>query len=519
MEHLHKATGQIRSRVWLIAASVQLGVGISCGLLYWHFGLAPLITVVLFAGLSLVGSLVVGWAAGYFAGIPLAAFGDAIIHVSPSENGPAPHTDKLLVGKEYVSSLVYQLYQVASLQDNKLLAEHKREATQASNILSHLPLPLFVFNKQQVITFATDAALGYCGLESAQLFGKPLFDVVDLEFPSDFTLESWVSDCQQNKATDTAYWRQVRLRLKNNDNTLRQFDMAGYYNRDNPKGIEFIVTLFDRTKDYQQEDDSLSFMALAVHELRTPLTLMRGYIEVFEDELQGTLNPEMTRFMQRLHGAAEQLASFVTNILNVARIEEDQLTVKFGEEAWKNVIAHAGNDMKMRADALGKTIDYDIASNLPTVGVDRVTMYEVLCNLLDNAIKYSGTSKQVTVKSYLNTEGLVETVIQDHGVGIPTSVLPNLFEKFHRNHRNQAQISGTGLGLYLSKVIVNAHGGDIWVKSKEGESLPAGQAGTTVGFTVKPYTMLADELKTGNNKDDMVRTAHGWIKNHSLYRR
>ena len=168
--------------------------------------------------------------------------------------------------------------------------------------------------------------------------------------------------------------------------------------------------------------------------------------------------------------------------------------------------------MELRAKALGKHINYNTESKLPSVAIDRVSIYEVLCNLLDNAIKYSGESTEIELKTYKTQDGLVETTIQDHGVGIPTNVLPSLFEKFHRNFRNRSQVSGTGLGLYLSKAIINAHGGDIWVKSKEGE-------GTTVGFTLKPYSMLADELKSGNNKDDMVRTAHGWIKNHSLYRR
>ncbi len=512
MEHLPKLIRQIRNRIWLVTLLVQLIAALVCWLLYQKFTISVTAAAGLFAAMSVIGSLLVGWAAGYFASIPLAAFGDAIIHISPSQNGAAPLTDKLQVGREYVSALVYQLYQVASLQDNKILAEHKREATQASNILTHLPLPLLVFNKQQIITFGTDAALNYCGLESAELFGKSLFEVVDLEFPSDFTLDSWITDCQNNKATDTAYWRQVRMKLKGDDSKLRQFDMAGYYNRDNPTGIEFIITLFDRSKEYQEQDDSLSFIALAVHELRTPLTLMRGYIEVFEDELDGKLDPEMTRFMTRLHGAAEQLSAFVNNILNVARIDGNQLTVKLGEEKWPEVIKHAGDDMALRANALGKTINYNIAADLPTVAVDRVTIYEVICNLLDNAIKYSGASKDVTVTSQLSKDGLIETTVVDHGVGIPSSVLPSLFEKFYRNHRTRTSVSGSGLGLFLSKAIVNAHGGDIWVKSKEGE-------GTTVGFTIKPYSMLADELKTGNNKDAMVRTAHGWIKNHSLYRR
>ncbi|HZM63807.1 MAG TPA: ATP-binding protein, partial [Candidatus Saccharimonadales bacterium] len=83
-------------------------------------------------------------------------------------------------------------------------------------------------------------------------------------------------------------------------------------------------------------------------------------------------------------------------------------------------------------------------------------------------------------------------------------------EKFYRSHRSKEQVGGTGLGLYLSKAIVEAHGGHIWVQSKEGQ-------GSVFGFTVVPYAQLAETSKAGDNKD-IVRGAHGWIKNHSLYR-
>jgi two-component system sensor histidine kinase VicK len=88
--------------------------------------------------------------------------------------------------------------------------------------------------------------------------------------------------------------------------------------------------------------------------------------------------------------------------------------------------------------------------------------------------------------------------------------MANLFTKFYRDHRNRAQIGGTGLGLYLSKSIITAHGGNIWVKSKEGQ-------GSTFGFTLLPYAKLTEGQKSGNA--ELVRGAHGWIKNHSLYRR
>jgi signal transduction histidine kinase len=89
--------------------------------------------------------------------------------------------------------------------------------------------------------------------------------------------------------------------------------------------------------------------------------------------------------------------------------------------------------------------------------------------------------------------------------------LPNLFTKFYRDHRNRAQIGGTGLGLYLSKAIIAAHGGSLWVRSKEGE-------GSTFGFSIMPYAQLAEEIKQSGDQG-ITRGAHGWIKNHSLYRR
>ncbi len=512
MEYLRKTLGQIRGRVWLVAFSLQLGIGAGGWLLYDKYDFAFTQLAIGFVIVTAIGALLTAWVASHAASLPLAAFGKAITHISPSASGPAPNTNTLRIGREYVTKLVYQLYEIASMQDNKELAEHKREATQASSILTHLPLPVLVFSKEQKVTFGSDASLSYLQIQSSELFGKLLFDCVDLEFPSDFTLESWVRDCQQHKAVDSAYWRRVRIRLKDDQQTLRQCDIAGYYSRDNPSGIEFIIVLFDRTEEYAQDDQALSFVALAVHELRAPLTMMRGYIEVFEDELAGKLDAEMTEFMNRMLGAAQQLSTFTNNILNLARIEENQLTLKLHEESWEEIVRHAVGDMTLRARALSKNITYEVEPGLPAAAADRISIYEVLCNLLDNAIKYSGKSNEIKLKSSKNSAGMIETVIEDKGVGIPQNVLPTLFEKFHRNFRTRSQVSGTGLGLYLSKAIVNAHGGDIWVKSKLGE-------GTTIGFTLKPYSMLADEQKSGNNKDDMVRTAHGWIKNHSLYRR
>lgn len=169
--------------------------------------------------------------------------------------------------------------------------------------------------------------------------------------------------------------------------------------------------------------------------------------------------------------------------------------------------------MKPRAEVRGISLELAIDPDLPEVGVDRVSITEVLNNLVDNAIKYSGGSDRIQIHAYKTNEGNIETTVKDFGVGIPESAVPYIFDKFYRNHRNRAQIGGTGLGLYLAKTIVNAHSGNIWLRSHEGE-------GTTFGFTILPFAAVADSDKTSDNGNtDIVRSAHGWIKNHSMYRR
>lgn len=436
----------------------------------------------------------------------------AIVHVAPGNtNVAAPQLDNVKLGRELVTSLVMLVYQYASKdqRDNET-NEHRKAIVQAANIVSHIPLPLFVFNKEQIVTNASDFGLAYSRVESSKLFGKPLYDTINMEFPSNHTLENWIIDCQKNKVTDTEYWERVRLSLPDED-AIRQCDIAAYYNRDNPSGTEFIVTLFDRTEQYNHDDRSMSFVALAVHELRTPLTILRGYIEVLQEELVGKVDEEMLGYVNKMEASASQLTAFVNNILNVSRIESNEMSMDLIEEDWPSILRAACENAEMRAKAHGIEIEYRIPESLPKAGIDKISMFEVVNNLLENAIKYSPQSKKIVVSTKLDENGMIETSVQDFGLGIPSNVLPYLFDKFYRNHRTKGEVSGTGLGLFLCKSIVDAHGGQIWAKSKENE-------GSTFAFTIQPYSQLAEELKNSNNKE-ITRTAHGWIKNHSIYRR
>ncbi len=510
MDYLSKLSNQIKLRLFagLLVSNILVIGG------FW-IGTAVLDLnnwVVLFALIlvAAAASLVVMSVLGRILLQPAKTLWQAILHVSPTDHGvAAPNVDSLKIGRELVTSLTAQVYQLANV------ASHANQAMAKSSdkygfTATNLPLPLFVLDATETIQFANAAAAAYVGQPAAELKGKNIYMVLDMAFPSENTLDSWLKDAKINNATASSSWERVRLNVLDNHPT-RLFDLAAYYNKDNPDQMETMLVLFDHTKQYSQDDQAISFIALSVHELRTPLTLLRGYIEAFEEELGGHVTPQMDDFMQKMSATAQQLTAFVNNILNVARVDDDQLELRLQEEDWSQIIESAVSNLSLRAKVRGLTLEAKVAPDLPKVGVDRLSIHEVINNLVDNAIKYSGTGKVITIDAHLSKEGLIETTVTDQGMGIGADIMPNLFTKFYRDHRNRAQIGGTGLGLYLSKAIVTAHGGNIWVRSKPGQ-------GSVFGFTVKPYSQLAEEQKNGDNTD-IVRGAHGWIKNHSLYRR
>ncbi len=513
MEYFHRFRQQLLGRILLLILLENLLVGA----VWWAgatlIGLNGLELALLVGITAIAAAVLIASVAASSLAQPTRLITEAILHVSPAtaDKVGAPDPTSAAYGRELVASLIHSIFGLATAaQEKGLVTDDSKQDFTRNFVANSLPLPLIITDSKENVVYANDVAGTYIGQPAKELIGQNIYNVLDMLFPSEDTLDTWLADKQTKNATASNSWERVRLN-PNDNRPLRMFDLAAYYNKDNPDKFETMLVLFDHTKAYSQDDQAISFIALSVHELRTPLTLLRGYIEAFEDEFAGKLTPDMNDFMFKMSATAQQLTAFVNNILNVARIDDDQLVLQLHEENWGDVIRAAANNLALRAKVRGITLEYAIAPDLPTVGADRVSVLEVINNLVDNAIKYSGTSQKIVISTALNSEGLVETTVQDFGVGIPANVLPNLFTKFYRDHHNRAQIGGTGLGLYLSKAIVHAHGGNIWVKSNKGE-------GSIFGFTLVPFANLTDEMRDGVNQD-ITRGAHGWIKNHSLYRR
>lgn len=512
MDHLQKFTSHLRTHllaVLLVNNALLVGG--------WYVGsqivqLEPIALLFALSSLGFVSMLFFAITSTKYIRQPVRLIWEAVLHIAPNTGySKPPDFRHAHLGRELVTTLAAQVYQIASVSENvQKLANDKKSDLAGDFVANNLPIPLIVLGKDMNIIFTNNSFMQYLGRPVTEsVVGQNMYSLLDLSFNSEATLDAWLATARADKVTAANTWERVRLNLP--DQGHRLFDLVAYYNKGNTQGMELMLALYDRTRQYSQDDQAMSFVALAVHELRTPLTLLRGYIDVFEEEFEGKLDEELTGFMHKMKAAAQQLATFTSNVLNVARFDNDQLFLNLRQAQWKPLLEAAVSDMDLRAKVRGVKLTLTIDNNLPDVGVDPVSIYEVVCNLIDNAIKYSGASKNIAIHSYLTQDGKIETTVQDSGVGIPESAMPNLFDKFYRDHHNRSQVGGTGMGLYLSKAIVNAHSGNIWVQSKEGK-------GSTFGFTLLPYSQLAADQKTGDNAD-ITRTAHGWIKNHSMYRR
>jgi signal transduction histidine kinase len=507
MDYLARYTKRARGRAFFAIFIPQL---VTIGTVY---------VVNYFFELSLIASLAVGGGAGFITTIcsmfiltnslkkPLESISNMVSYtVHPESFTVMPDSQDSSLAHELVDSINRKIIDLASTQKQSSTQDYSAQL-QEPLLLDGFATPLIQLNAEQKILSANKATAEYVGRPLSEIIGQQLYDVLSFSFQNDNTFENWLTNAKNDSVTATAQWE--RVRHDQNQDSPKQFDMVAHYSSGNSTGADIMLALFDKTERYSQDDQDVSFVAMAVHELRTPLTIMRGYIEVFEDELGPTLSPELADFMHKMHASAQQLTAFVSNILNVARVDENQLALTLKQEDWPTILTQAIDDLRLRASVHGITIELTIADTLPPVAVDRISIHEVLNNLVDNAIKYGGDGQKIIVNSILNNEGLVETSIQDFGIGIPTSVMPELFRKFHRSHKSKVQVGGTGLGLYLSKALVSAHGGNIWVRSKEGE-------GSTFSFTILPYDKVKQEQLAG--EDGIIRGAHGWIKNHSLYR-
>ena len=247
--------------------------------------------------------------------------------------------------------------------------------------------------------------------------------------------------------------------------------------RDPETGEAVLALGIVRDISQQKEIEQLQrdFVSIVSHELRAPLTAIKGFAKtlVVKDE---ELSPATRReFLSTVNEQAERLARLVDDLLQVSRIDAKRVRVEWSEVDVADVLRDLMGQFHSKWGARRVVVDVD--RGLPVVRADRQKFEEILINLIDNAIKYSPESTPVRVSARV-TGNELEIAVADRGFGIAPDDAAELFQKFQRITTPATRdIGGTGLGLYIVKGLVEAHGGRVWVESVPG-------AGSTFAFTM-----------------------------------
>ena len=236
-----------------------------------------------------------------------------------------------------------------------------------------------------------------------------------------------------------------------------------------------LLVFHDITELRRLEKVRQDFVANVSHELRTPISNIKGYSETL---LDGAIDDRKNArsFVNVIFQDSERLAKLIEDLLDLSKIESGRMDMTLVPMDIKDIAGRAASIVASHAKNKSISIDIDIPKDAPMVLADEIRLSQVFINLLDNAVKYSpeGTSIKISAS---RKDKMLQTDVSDNGAGIPEKDLQRIFERFYRVDKARSrEMGGTGLGLSIVKHIVQAHGGEVWVRSILG-------AGSTFSFT------------------------------------
>jgi signal transduction histidine kinase/DNA-binding response OmpR family regulator len=239
------------------------------------------------------------------------------------------------------------------------------------------------------------------------------------------------------------------------------------------------------------------FLASMSHELRTPLNAVIGFSEVLLERMFGGLNERQEEYLRDIRDSGRHLLDLLNDILDLSKVEAGRMQLERSTFSVFDVLESCLSQVRTAAAQKGVVLRREVAADVGLVETDELRFKQVLLNLLSNAVKFTPAAGTVTVR--VATDGAALTVcVTDTGIGIAPEDRDRIFESFQQGGRGPARQEGTGLGLTLSKRIVELFGGEMWLDSEVG-------TGSTFGFTVPIDKRSVDVDGTGASGADNGR--------------
>jgi PAS domain S-box-containing protein len=353
-------------------------------------------------------------------------------------------------------------------------AEEEKNKTLA--VITNFTDGLVVFDKNNKLSLINTRAEYFFGVKSAEVFEKT--------FPEIYRLPSMSFLSGILEGGDEGVFRK-EISLKE-DLILEASKVP--ITRDKER-VGILVVLHDITREKRVERMKSEFVSISAHQLRTPLAAIKWTLRMILDGDAGSVNQEQKELLNKTYLSNERMIFLINDLLDVTRIEEGRDLYKPILADIESVIQFVVNSYKEETQRRKIKLEFKKpASGAPKVLLDVEKMRLAIQNLLDNAIKYSLAGGEVTVSLRYDKKE-IEVAVRDTGVGIPQYQRERIFTKFFRGSNViKMETDGSGLGLFIVKNIIEAHGGRIWFASEENK-------GTTFYFTIPVREEFEEFLK------------------------
>jgi signal transduction histidine kinase len=233
----------------------------------------------------------------------------------------------------------------------------------------------------------------------------------------------------------------------------------------------------ERTQDLRSANDRLreldqlksSFVSIVSHELRTPMTSIKGLVENMLDGLTGDLNDRQTFYLGRVKYNIERLTRMINDLLDLSRIEAGRMNLHQSAVNIGSLAREVVETLQPLAQERSLILEAQVAAAIGIIQGDRDKLIQIFTNLINNALKFTESPGTVTVEVRQRGDDMIQTCVIDTGCGISPEEQQIIFERFYRGQSSEMKNRGAGLGLAITRSLVELHGGSIWVESVLGE--------------------------------------------------
>jgi signal transduction histidine kinase len=238
--------------------------------------------------------------------------------------------------------------------------------------------------------------------------------------------------------------------------------------------VNIIASLRDITRFREAEEIKTTFVSVISHELKTPIALIKGYVGTLRRQ-DVTWEPAVVDdSLAVIEEEADHLTDLVENLLDATRLQAGALNMNFSDTSLEALAKRIADRFRTQSDRHKIVVDFP--PDFPVIMGDETRLAQVLSNLISNAIKYSPDGGEIAIRGEIRPDQIIISV-SDQGPGIDAEDIPHIFERFYRATSAARNTKGTGLGLFLAKAVVDAHGGKIWVD-------PAPREGARISFSL-----------------------------------